>query len=352
MTDEEARRLWEMPGGLKFFEYLSNLPGPLRVADFAAHTSSLGLPEFRPPVRVSSFIAVPIRHQGLSVGNIHVSKEEPGEVFSREDEDTLVMFASQAALVIANARRHRDEQRARADLETLVDTSPVGVAVFNMSTGASVSFNREARRIVDALRDPDQAPEDLLRLMTIRRADGRQVSLEEFPLAQVLSSAQTVRAEEIVMEVADGRSITVLLNATPIRSEEGEVQSVVVTMQDMTPLEELEAAAGRVPGHGQPRAADAPHVNQRLGDCDARRNGRPGPCRGAPVPAHHRRPGRQHARADRRPVGRGPHRDRHPAHRPRTRRGGRPGGTVPGTPSRAPGAGTTWTSTLRPTCPW
>ena len=235
MTGDEARRLWEMPGGLKFFEYLSNLPGPLRVADFAAHTRSLGLPEFRPPVRVSSFIAVPIRHQGLSVGNIHVSREEPGEVFSREDEDTLVMFASQAALVIANARRHREEQRARADLETLVDTSPVGVAVFNMSTGASVSFNREARRIVDTLRDPDQAPEDLLGLMTIRRADGRQ-----FPLAQVLSSAQTVRAEEIVMEVADGRSITVLLNATPIRSEDGEVQSVVVTMQDMTPLEELE----------------------------------------------------------------------------------------------------------------
>ena len=240
MTGDEARRLWEMPGGLKFFEYLSNLPGPLRVADFAAHTGSLGLPEFRPPVRVSSFIAVPIRHQGLSVGNIHVSREEPGEEFSREDEDTLVMFASQAALVIANARRHREEQKARADLEALVDTSPVGVAVFDMKTGASVSFNREARRIVDTLRDPDQAPEDLLGLMTIRRADGRQFSLEEFPLAQVLSSAQTVRAEEIVMEVADGRSITVLLNATPIRSEEGEVQSVVVTMQDMTPLEELE----------------------------------------------------------------------------------------------------------------
>ena len=47
--------------------------------------------------------------------------------FTAEDEETLVMFASQAALVIANARRHRDEQRARADLETLVNTTPVGV---------------------------------------------------------------------------------------------------------------------------------------------------------------------------------------------------------------------------------
>ena len=38
----------------------------------------------------------------------------------------------------------------------------------------------------------------------------------------------------------DGRSVTALLNATPIRSEDGEVESFVVTLQDMTPLEDME----------------------------------------------------------------------------------------------------------------
>ena len=42
------------------------------------------------------------------------------------------------------------------------------------------------------------------------------------------------------MEVPDGRSVTVLLNATPIRSGEGELESVVVTMQDMAAVEETE----------------------------------------------------------------------------------------------------------------
>ena len=240
LTDDEARRLWVLPGGLQFFEYLSAIPGPLRVADFAAHLRSLGLPEFRPPAPTSSFLAVPIRHRGVGVGNIHVSKDEPGEEFSREDEETLVMFASQAAQVIANARRHRDERRAKTGLETLIDTSPVGVVVFDARTGAPVSFNREAARIVSGLRDPDQKPEDLLGLMTIRRADGREVSLREFPVEAALSNSETVRAEEIVMEAPDGRSITVLLNATPIRSDEDELESVIVTMQDMTPLEEME----------------------------------------------------------------------------------------------------------------
>ena len=130
LTPNEARRLWEIPGGLTFFQHLSNLTGPVRVADFAGHVRELGLPELRLPAPVSSFLAVPIRHQGASVGNIHVARGEPGLEFSREDEETLVMFASQAALVIANARRHRDEQRARAGMETLIDTSPVGVIVF------------------------------------------------------------------------------------------------------------------------------------------------------------------------------------------------------------------------------
>ena len=240
LTAEDARRIWEIPDGQRFFEYLCAIPGPVRVADLGSHARAMGLSELHTPMPIGAFLGVPIRHRGKSVGNIHLSKEMPGGEFTREDEETLVMFASQVALVVSNARRHRDEQRARADLETLINTSPVGVVVFDVATGAPVSFNREARRIVDSLLDPNQTPEQLLDVLTVRRADGSEISLLEFPLAEALSKSETVRAEEIVLAVPDGRSIGVLLNATPIRSEGGEVESVVVTMQDMTPLEEME----------------------------------------------------------------------------------------------------------------
>ncbi len=240
MTPEEAQTLWAMPGGTDFFEYLRTIPGPFRVADFAGHARSMGLPEFLPPAPMSAFLSVPIRHRGDEVGSIHVAKSVPGEEFSREDEETLVMFASQAAMVIANARRYRDERRARTSLETLVETSPVGVVVFDAGTGAPLSFNRESVRIVEDLRDADQPPERLLEEMTCRRADGREFSLKEWPLAEILSDGETVRAEEIVLSVPDGRSVTILLNATPIRADEGEIESFVVTLQDMTPIKELE----------------------------------------------------------------------------------------------------------------
>ena len=241
LTPEERQRFVELPEGLKLFEHLSRITEPLRLRDFHSHIRSLGLPEFQPPMTVSTplpFLAAPIRHLGESVGAFYVGEKEVE--FTPEDEETLVMFASQAALVIANARRHREEQRARADMETLVNTTPVGVLVFDAKTGGLTSVNREARRIVSGLHMPDGSAEELLDMLTFRRADGREISLEEFPLAQALSTGETVRAEEIVIEVPGGGSVTTLVNATPIRSEEGEVVSVVVTLQDMTPLEEME----------------------------------------------------------------------------------------------------------------
>ena len=241
LTPEEHRRFMELPEGLQLFAHLSRMTEPLRLRDFHSHTRALGLPAFRPPMATSpvlTFLAAPLRHLGESVGACYVG--EKALAFTPEDEETLVLFASQAALVIANARRHREEQRTRTDLETLVNTTPVGVLVFDAKTGGVVSVNREARRIVGDLCAPGGSVERLLEVLTFRRADGREVSLAEFPLALALRTGETVRAEEIVLQAPDGQRVTTLINATPIFAEEGAVESVVVTMQDLTPLEELE----------------------------------------------------------------------------------------------------------------
>lgn len=241
VSEEDHQRCLALAKGPEYFAYLSSLPDPLRVADFSALSVALGLPEIGPPLGpVGSFISVPIRCRGVQVGNCYLSDKPGGAEFTQEDEDTLVMFSSYAAMAITNARRHHQERRARADLETLIDTSPVGVVVFDVLTGEIVSINREARRIVDRLRDPDQTREALLEVVTCQRADGREVSLREYPLAHVLGWGETVRAEEMTLGVPDGRQVTALVNATPILSDEGAVESMVVTLQDMASVEESE----------------------------------------------------------------------------------------------------------------
>ena len=241
LTPEEHRHMEGLPGSADFFRYLNHVADPLRINDLASYVRSLDLAEWNPPVAIASLLVAPIRNKGVRLGSIYVAKGETGSAFTREDEDTLVMFASQAALVIANARRYRDEQRARSDLEALIATCPVGVVVFDAKSGAPVSYNRETLRIVESIRPPDQPVEQMMDILSIRRIDGREVSLEEFPLAHRLSTYTALRAEEIVLRAPDGRSVTVLVNATSIYSKESdEMESVVVTLQDMTPLEDLE----------------------------------------------------------------------------------------------------------------
>ena len=237
-TDEEHRQLVDWSDGHKLFEYFRDLPGVLSLPDIHAYMHSLGFTPDRVPS--GPFQGTPMRHRDQHVGNFYLMGKEGGKEFTSEDEEVLVLFASQAATAIANARTHRAEQRTRADLEALVETSPVGVVVLDAGTGSVKSLNQEAKRIVESLRTPGRPPEELLRVITLRRADGREIALAQLPLSQALNHTETVRAEEIVLSVPDGRSVTTLINSTPIHSEQCEVVSVVVTMQDLAPLQELE----------------------------------------------------------------------------------------------------------------
>ena len=74
LTREEHRLVVELPGVPEFFAYLSQLPEPLRVADFSAYARAAGLPDIGPPLGpVSSFLMAPIRLLGHRVGNIYLS---------------------------------------------------------------------------------------------------------------------------------------------------------------------------------------------------------------------------------------------------------------------------------------
>ena len=238
-SDEEHRQLISVPIGASLFGRFITMTDPVRVDNWGEYASSVGLDRSL-PVRVWAALSVPIRHRGQPMGVIWLGHDREVQKFSQEDEETLVMFTSQAAMVIANARRFGEERRARADLEALMDTSPVGVVVFDAVTGLPKSFNREATRMTDSLRNPGQSPVDLISVVTIRRANGLEISLDEVPLAELLRVAETVRAEDVVIGVPDGRSVTVLVSATPIISDGGAVESVVVTLQDMADVEEQE----------------------------------------------------------------------------------------------------------------
>ena len=237
LSPEEAEHLNTLPQGLGLLGYMNEIREPLRLTDIASHTSSVGFPENHPPMK--TFLGMSIRHLGEHVGNIYLTEKDGGREFMSEDQEVLVMFASQAGAAIFNARRYREEHQAKSDLEALINISPVGVLVFDASTVVLVSANDEARRVFGKLNQTGSSLNKILEVITPRRVDGSNIPMEEMPITKAIRNDETVLADEVVFHLPDGRKITTLVNARPIRGEDGKVVSVVATIQDITPLDEM-----------------------------------------------------------------------------------------------------------------
>ena len=324
LAPDERQRLLEWPEAMQVFEHLRDLPSPVRVPDMPGYVRALGFSA--DPLFIRSFQGAPMRHRDIQVGNFFLGEKEGGREFTDEDEELLVLFAAQAATAIANARTHRDEQRARSDLAALVDTSPVGVVVFDARTGHPAFLNQETRRILEGLLIPGQAPEELAKVLRCRLSDGREIDLHEFPLVEALEQCRddAGRGDRALGRRRAAGHDPGQRHADPLCRRCGRVGGGYHSGHGAA--RGAGAAAGRVPGHGEPRAAGAADLDQGLDHHCAGRLAGPGAGRGASVLPHHRRAGRPHGRPDQRPSRCGAPRHGHSVGRTRARAGGRPGG--------------------------
>ena len=180
ITPEERQRIKEEgPGGAGLLGYVNRSQKPLRLANLREHPESVGFPENHPPM--NTFLGIPIRHLEENFGNLYLTEKDGGQEFTPEDEEILVMFASHAAAVIANARRYSCEHRARADLEALISTSPVGVLVVDAETRTVLSVNYEGERIMGVLPEPGISLDQYREAMTCSRPSGSPVATDEPP---------------------------------------------------------------------------------------------------------------------------------------------------------------------------
>ncbi len=85
----------EWPDGLRLFEQLRDLPGPFRIADFAAFVRSLGVTW--DVVLSSACMSTPLRHLGTHVGNFFLSDKKGRAEFTDEDEEVLLLFRTRGS---------------------------------------------------------------------------------------------------------------------------------------------------------------------------------------------------------------------------------------------------------------
>lgn len=117
ITAEQRASLGEPPAGHGLLGLLITEGIPIIVPDISRHPKSVGFPPNHPPMH--SLLGVPIRSKGRVIGDIYMTDkvsdpadpESKSTNFSREDQDILEMFATQAAIAIENAQLYRKNQQ-------------------------------------------------------------------------------------------------------------------------------------------------------------------------------------------------------------------------------------------------
>jgi len=135
------------------------------------------------------------------------------------------------------AEQAREMERQR--LQTLVETSPVGILLADAG-GRLLLVNGEAERLLGAPVRVGDTVEQYSRAIVRRRPDGSQYAPGELPVERALSLGETVRAEEIHFHHPDGSVVPVLVNAVPLYGPNCEITGALAVQQDITSLEELE----------------------------------------------------------------------------------------------------------------
>ena len=105
ITPEERALIGPPPVGHGLLSVVLTEGQRLRFDDLTQDPRAIGFPAHHPIMH--ALLAVPIVSGGKILGNLYLAEKTDATTFSQEDEDTLVRFATQAALAIENARLHR-----------------------------------------------------------------------------------------------------------------------------------------------------------------------------------------------------------------------------------------------------
>src|SRR6059036_2731626 len=110
VSARQRKAIGPLPRGRGVLGLLIHEPRPVRINNIADHPQSVGFPANHPPMR--SFLGAPVQAMGRVFGNIYLAEKRSADEFSQEDEDALVVLATQAGVAIANASLY-EEVRSR-----------------------------------------------------------------------------------------------------------------------------------------------------------------------------------------------------------------------------------------------
>ncbi len=119
VSAQQRRAIGPLPHGRGVLGLLIHEPSPIRITNIADHPKSVGFPAHHPAMH--SFLGAPVRAMGKVFGNIYLAEKRGALTFGREDEESLVILATQAGVAIANATLYAEMHLRERWLDALRD---------------------------------------------------------------------------------------------------------------------------------------------------------------------------------------------------------------------------------------
>lgn len=122
ITPEQRRAIGDLPVGhgiLGLLIHRGTDRTPVRIADITKDPRRHGFPPHHPEMR--SFLGAPIIARGEVFGDIYLTEKQGAPEFTEEDEQAILVLASQAGVAIHNARLYEETRRRERWLDAVRD---------------------------------------------------------------------------------------------------------------------------------------------------------------------------------------------------------------------------------------
>jgi signal transduction histidine kinase len=158
MSEVERQAIGSLPRGRGLLGEVIRHKRPLRVDNIAAHPASVGWPPHHPAM--TTFLGVPVLFRDQTVGHLYLTDKEGGP-FTADDEELVSLLASQAAVLITNARLNRELER----LAVVDERQRIGMDLHDGTIqslyGVMLAIDTLLPRIPDSMEDVRAVLDDL-----------------------------------------------------------------------------------------------------------------------------------------------------------------------------------------------
>ncbi len=177
---------------------------------------------------------VPVEREMRShSGRWYLRRTLPYRTAENHIEGVVVTFVDIAARKLAEAEILSTRARLQATLEQM----PTAVVMVQAPGGRLLFANKQAASLFNnsfATPVPGDPMPAFYPILSGKHAGGEFYRAEEWPLARALATDEVITDQEVTVDAGDGRELSLLMSAAPVRDPDGKTVAVVGTFTDIT----------------------------------------------------------------------------------------------------------------------